>query len=85
MCRNITPLRGLEPQATSEEITAAAIQYVRKVAGLTSVSPATQHAYDHAVADIARATATLLAEMPPRKNPPSTLPPLRRMRASQPR
>ena len=83
MCRNITPLRGLEPQATSEEITAAAIQFVRKVAGITTVSPATQHAFDHAVADIARTTTRLLAELPPRKSPPTTVPPLRRIRQSQ--
>ena len=79
MCRNITPLRGLEPEATTEEITAAAIQFVRKVAGVTTVTPATQAAFQRAVDEISRATATLLAEMPPRRNPPSTLPPLRRI------
>ena len=39
MCRNITELRGLQPPATAEEITAAARQYVRKVTGLTKVPP----------------------------------------------
>ena len=79
MCRNITPLRGLEPEATTEEITAAAIQFVRKVAGVTTVTPATQAAFQRAVDEISRATTTLLADMPPRRNPPSTLPPLRRL------
>ena len=41
MCRNITTLRGLEPPATSEEIEAAARQYVRKVSGVTRPTPAT--------------------------------------------
>jgi hypothetical protein len=41
MCRNITTLRGLEPEATAEEIEAAARQYVRKVSGLQSTSGAT--------------------------------------------
>src|SRR3569623_667937 len=42
MCRNITALRGLDPEATPEEIEAAALQYVRKVGGLTSISAATR-------------------------------------------
>ena len=36
MCRNITMLRGLEPVATTEEVRAAALQYARKVSGVTS-------------------------------------------------
>ncbi|MBF6214082.1 DUF2277 domain-containing protein [Nocardia puris] len=78
MCRNITPLRGLEPAATTEEIEAAALQYVRKVGGLSSISAATRPAVDAAVADIAAITARLLAELPDRKVPPKTVPPLRR-------
>jgi len=78
MCRNITPLRGLEPPATSDEIAAAALQFVRKVAGLQSVSSASQVAVDTAVAAIAEATRTLLAELPPRRQPPTSAPPLRR-------
>ena len=42
MCRNITVLRGLEPSATSEEIYAAALQYVRKVTGVGSLSSTTR-------------------------------------------
>jgi hypothetical protein len=38
MCRNITTLRGLEPEATDEEIEAAARQYVRKVSGVQKTS-----------------------------------------------
>jgi hypothetical protein len=82
MCRNITPLRGLEPIATTSEIEAAALQYVRKVGALTSVSAQNQAAVDKAVAAISAATQVLLDELPPRKNPPKTVPPLRRRAAA---
>ena len=78
MCRNITTLRGLEPAATPEEIEAAARQYVRKVSGVQSTSPQTADAFEQAVALITEATTDLLARLPPRRQPPPTLPPLRR-------
>jgi hypothetical protein len=78
MCRNITTLRGLEPAATAEEVEAAARQYVRKVSGVQSSSTATAEAVEAAVRDVAAATSTLLAALPPRRQPPPTLPPLRR-------
>lgn len=78
MCRNITPLRGLEPPPTAEEIEAAARQFVRKVSGVQHSSEATRTAMDAAVRDIAAATTRLLEELPPRRRPPATLPPLRR-------
>ena len=79
MCRNITTLRGLEPPATAEEIRAAALQYVRKVSGVARPSTATEPAMDAAVDAIAAATAELLGGLPPRRNPPRTAPPLRRV------
>ena len=81
MCRNITTLRGLEPEATTEEVEAAARQYVRKISGVQSLSPATEEAFERAVRLVADATASLLADLPPRKQPPPTLPPLRRIAA----
>jgi hypothetical protein len=78
MCRNITTLRGLAPPATPDEVHAAAVQYVRKVSGVTKPSSATQAAFDAAVEEVAAATARLLAELPPRQQPPKTVPPLRR-------
>jgi hypothetical protein len=81
MCRNITTLRGLEPEATPEEISAAARQYVRKVSGVQSTSPKTEAAFERAVRLITAATEELLAELPPRQQPPPTLPPLRRIAA----
>jgi hypothetical protein len=81
MCRNITTLRGLEPVATTEEVEAAARQYVRKVSGVQSTSPQTAVAFERAVTLVSEATAELLATLPPRKQPPPTLPPLRRIKA----
>jgi hypothetical protein len=78
MCRNITTLRGLEPPATPEETDAAALQYVRKVGGIQKPTAATEAAIERAVRRVAAATADLLAELPPRRQPPSTVPPLRR-------
>ncbi|HVV13443.1 DUF2277 domain-containing protein [Amycolatopsis sp.] len=78
MCRNITVLRGLEPSATTEEIEAAARQYVRKVTGVQTLSDATRAPFEVAVAEIATITARLLGELPARKQPPTTVPPLRR-------
>jgi hypothetical protein len=83
MCRNITTLRGLEPQATPEEIEAAARQYVRKVSGVQSRSQKTDDAFELAVRKVTEATGELLRDLPPRRQPPPTLPPLRRLTSRQ--
>lgn len=78
MCRNITELRGLEPPATREEIEAAAAQYVRKVTGIVRPRPALVDAMDSAALEIAEITERLLAIVPERRQPPKSMPPLRR-------
>ncbi|MFX1756660.1 MULTISPECIES: DUF2277 domain-containing protein [Rhodococcus] len=78
MCRNITELRGLEPAATAEEIEAAARQYVRKVSGITTLSDATREPFEQAVAEVTATTTRLLGALPARRQPPPTVPPLRR-------
>jgi hypothetical protein len=83
MCRNITTLRGLEPVATAEEIEAAARQYVRKVSGVQKTSVHTEEAFELAVSVITAATKELLSALPPRQQPPPTLPPLRRINVSK--
>ena len=83
MCRNITTLRGLEPVATDEEIEAAARQYVRKISGVQKTSAATEEAFEKAVRTITRASTELIDSLPPRRNPPPTLPPLRRLAAAK--
>lgn len=82
MCRNITVLRGLDPAATTAEIEAAARQYVRKVGGVNAPSPRTAEAFERAVAVVAQATGELLEALPPRRQPPSMVPPRRRIKQS---
>ena len=60
MCRNIRPLNNFAPPATTDEVRAAALQYVRKVSGTTKPSAANQEAFDRAVEEVAHATAHLL-------------------------
>jgi hypothetical protein len=70
MCRNIRVLNNFEPPATSEEVHAAALQYVRKISGTTKPSAANQGAFDEAVDAVAHATQHLLEHLvthaPPR-------------------
>jgi len=63
MCRNIRTLFNFEPPTTDAEIQAAALQYVRKISGLNRPSKANEAAFDAAVAEIARASVTLLASL----------------------
>jgi hypothetical protein len=60
MCRNIRVLHNFEPPATTDEVQAAALQYVRKVSGAAKPSAANQAAFDKAVAAVASATQELL-------------------------
>jgi hypothetical protein len=60
MCRSIKTLRILDEPAPDDEIRAAALQYVRKVSGYRKPSPANEHAFEHAVDEIARASSRLL-------------------------
>jgi hypothetical protein len=60
MCRNIRTLHNFEPPAGSDEVTAAALQYVRKISGSSKPSQANQEAFDRAVQEVARATSRLL-------------------------
>ena len=63
MCRNIRPLNNFEPPATRDEVTSAALQYVRKVSGTTKPSQANQAAFDRAVREIAHLTQHLLDDL----------------------
>ncbi len=63
MCRNIRPLNNFEPPATTDEVTAAALQFVRKVSGTTKPSQANQAAFDAAVREIAHITQHLLDDL----------------------
>jgi hypothetical protein len=63
MCRNIKTLYNYAPPATPEEVRSAALQYVRKVSGVTRPSAANAAAVDEAVAAVAEATQQLLDAM----------------------
>ena len=78
MCRSITTLRGLEPAATPEEIEAAARQFVRKISGIRHPTSNTEEPFAKAIAEISATSMRLLDELPPRKQPPTTVPPNRR-------
>ncbi len=70
MCRNIQTLYNFEPEATDDEIRAAALQYVRKISGFTKPSRANEEAFARAVDAVAHASHHLLEELvttaPPR-------------------
>lgn len=66
VCRSIKTLRN-EPRLSSEDIEAAALQYVRKVSGYHRPSQANKPAFDTAVAEIAHATHKLLGGLVTRK------------------
>jgi hypothetical protein len=63
MCRNIRVLYNFEPQTTSDEVHAAALQYVRKVSGMNKPSQANEAVFNRAVAEIAHITAHLLEDL----------------------
>jgi hypothetical protein len=63
MCRNIRVLHNFQPQTTSDEVQAAALQYVRKVSGMNKPSKVNEAAFQRAVDDIAHATQHLLADL----------------------
>ncbi|MEK6255107.1 MAG: DUF2277 domain-containing protein [Gemmatimonadales bacterium] len=60
MCRNIRPLFNFMPPASSDEIRAASLQFVRKVSGYSKPSQANQETFDRAVDDVAAVVQDLL-------------------------
>ena len=63
MCRNIKILYNFSPPTTEDEVQAAALQYVRKVSGMTKPSKANEAVFDRAVDDVAAVTRHLLGEL----------------------
>jgi hypothetical protein len=63
MCRNIRTLHNFDPPATDEEVGAAALQYVRKIAGFSKPSRANEEAFERAIAAVAAVSAELLNEL----------------------
>jgi hypothetical protein len=63
MCRNIRVLHNFQPPTTPEEIRAAALQYVRKVSGVSKPSLADGEAFGRAVDEVSAATERLLGSL----------------------
>ena len=70
MCRNIKTLFNFDPPATSDEVQASALQFVRKLSGFNKPSKANEEAFDLAVERVAAAAQemlnTLVTTAPPR-------------------
>jgi hypothetical protein len=70
MCRSIKPLHNYEPPVSEQDVEAAALQYVRKISGMTRPARVNQEAFDRAVQAVTEASARLLDELvataPPR-------------------
>lgn len=60
MCRNIKTLHNFKPPATTEEIRASSLQFVRKLSGFTKPSKANEEVFNRAVEQVAQAAHELL-------------------------
>src|SRR5438034_1244960 len=74
MCRNIRTLFNFDPPATEEEIRAASVQFVRKLAGFTRPSRANEAAFDLAVEDVAVTARRLVDSLVTTAPAPVTVP-----------
>ena len=63
MCRNIKPLYNFEPATTHDEIRNAAVQFVRKVSGMTKPSKVNEEAFERAIHDITHSVEHLLSSL----------------------
>ena len=69
MCRNIKTLANFEPPATSDEIRASALQFVRKLSGTTHPSTANEAAFNRAVDEVTEAAERLIQSLETRAAP----------------
>lgn len=65
MCRSIKTLSNFEPPATDEEVRAAALQYVRKLAGTRKPSKANAAVFERAVEEVFAASRRLIDDLVP--------------------
>jgi hypothetical protein len=70
MCRNIKTLANFEPPATTDEVRASALQFVRKLSGSTHPSRANEAAFNLAVDEVTAVAERLIQSLetkaPPR-------------------
>ena len=60
MCRNIRTLANFDPPATDDEIRASALQFVRKLSGVSRPSRANEGAFNKAVEEVTAAAERLI-------------------------
>ncbi len=60
MCRNIKTLYNFDPPATTDEVNASALQFVRKLSGMNKPSKANEETFDLAVERVAAAAQEML-------------------------
>jgi hypothetical protein len=63
MCRNIKTLFNFDPPATEEEITAASLQFVRKLSGFHEPSKANEAAFNVAIEEVTVIAQKLLSTL----------------------
>jgi hypothetical protein len=71
MCRSIKTLRRPAEPATADEISQAALQFVRKISGYNKPSMANREAFDRAVVEVADASRKLLDSIGEAKREPT--------------
>jgi hypothetical protein len=69
MCRNIKTLANFEPPATDDEVHASALQFVRKLSGMTHPSKANEAAFNQAVEEVTAAARRLIDSLEVRSGP----------------
>ena len=69
MCRNIKVLANFEPPATDDEVRASALQFVRKLSGMTHPSRANEEAFNQAVDDVTAIARRLIDSLEIRSQP----------------
>ncbi len=69
MCRSIRSLHNYDPPTSPEEVHAAALQYVRKISGMTRPPKVNEQAFARAVEAVTLASEQLLAELVPTTAP----------------
>ena len=63
MCRSIQRLHNVDPPANSDQVRAASLQFVRKIAGTTKPAKDNAEAFDEAVEEITAACERLLSRL----------------------
>lgn len=73
MCRNIKTLFNFAPPATDDEVRAAALQFVRKLAGTRTPSKDNVQAFERAIDEVFAASRRLVDDLVPHAPPKDRL------------